>query len=411
MQVDLLEKIRSLAGEKGDLVLRQDTPQRVVSQPMISVDDHLFEPPDVFVDRMPKALKDRAPRIERDGPVDWWIFEDERVPLLGADALKGWEPGRGYLGPVTFDEVHPAVWNIDERVRIMDVVGVLASLNFPSAPFGFAGQRFMRMKDPELGFASMQAFNDWVIEVWAGSHPERIIPCQVTWLADANVAAREVERNAARGFKAVSFSENPERLGLPSIYTSEWDQFFRACEETGTVINLHVGSSSETLIPSSESPAPVIGALFPVNGMSAAADWLYARIPMRFPKLKVAMSEAGIGWVPMLIDRIRHFEDRNPHYDAGFGDYSGVDLLRRTFWFATFSDPSSMHAVELVGADHVMVETDFPHTDSTWPETQALLGAQLSGVTKSVADQLAFRTAATLYRHPINEELINQWAA
>ncbi len=395
---DLLEKIMKYAGKKGTLVLRGEMPPCERRYRIISADDHLVEPPDLFVGRLPARLQARAPRVERDDAgIDYWIFEDDRVPLLGADAIRGWEPGKGYLGPVNFDEMHPAVWNIHERVRHMDAIGVEASLCFPSAPFGFAGWRFLRMQDRELGLASMRAFNDWMLDVWAGTYPGRMIPCQLAWLADPLVAASEIRRNAQRGFTAVTFSENPEKLGLPSLYGREWDPFLRACEETRTVINLHVGSSSETIVPSKDSSPAVLGALFPINGMATAADWLFAGIPVRFPELQIAMSEGGIGWVPMLIDRIDYMA-RTLDYSADFGRLSPVDVLRRNFWFTTFSDPSTLPLRGIVGVDHIMFETDYPHTDSNWPETQEILAKQLGDLPRKEVDQITFGNAARLYR-------------
>ena len=398
---ELLEKILRYAGDKPTLIRRDRLPDIEHRFPVVSVDDHLIEPPDLFAGRLPARLADRAPRVERDDAGnDWWVFEHDRVPLLGADALKGWEPGHGYLGPVSFDEMHPAAYDPDERVRHMDVAGIAASLCFPSAPFGFAGTRFLDGRDAELGQATVRAFNDWVDEGWAGSHPDRFIRCQLVWLGDVDAAAAEIRRNAARGFTAVSFTENPERLGLPSLYSGEWDPFFAACVETGTIVNLHVGSSSQTLVPSHDSPGAVLGALFPVSAMAAATDWLFSLIPVRFPELRIALSEGGIGWVPMLIDRIE-WMTRTLDYRPDFGDLSPVDVLRRNFWFTTFSDPSTLPLRHLVGVDHIMVETDYPHSDSSWPDTQDRLAEQLAGVPAEEVAAITHLNAAALYRHPL----------
>ena len=253
---NLFDKLIEYSGGRTEVPAPRTEPERRERHyTIVSVDDHLLEPPDMFVGRLPPHLQDRAPRVDRDDAgIDWWVIEDERVPLLGADALSTWEPDQKFLGPVNFDLVRPATFQIDARIRDMDTNGIAASLNFPSVPFGFAGQRFLRMHDGELALASMRAYNDWIVEEWAAPYPDRIIPCQIPWLADVDTAAAEIRRNADRGFKAVAFSENPEKLGLPSIHTRHWDPFFEACEETGTVVNLHVGSSSETLIPSSDSP-------------------------------------------------------------------------------------------------------------------------------------------------------------
>jgi predicted TIM-barrel fold metal-dependent hydrolase len=398
---DILEKILAYAGEKGQLVRRDNVAHRERRYRIASADDHVLEPPHTFTAHVPAKLRDRVPRVERDDRgIDYWLIGDERVPLLGADGYQGWEAESSYLGPVNFDELHPAVFDIHERIRHMDVTGTLASLNFPSAPFGFAGTAFLRMPDREAGLAALRAYNDWHIEEWAGPYPDRIIPCQLTWLADPVLAADEIRRNAARGFKAISFSENPERLGLPSLYTDHWDPVFRACEETDTVVNLHVGSSSETIVPSAESPAAVLGALFALNSMIAATDWLFARIPVRFPDIKIAMSEGGIGWVPMLIDRV-NFLGRQLDYRPDFDDLTPVDVLRRNFWFTTLYDPATMALRDLIGVENILVETDYPHIDSTWPESQAVLAEQLVGLSDEEVAMVTHRNALALYRHEL----------
>jgi predicted TIM-barrel fold metal-dependent hydrolase len=354
----------------------------------------------MFTGRLPTALQDRAPRVERDDAgIDWWVIEDTRLPLLGADALITWEHKDKFLGPVNFDQVRPGTYQVDARVKDMDINGVAASLNFPSAPFGFAGQRFLRMDDPVLGLASMRAYNNWVADEWAGPHPDRIIASQVTWLGDVEIAAAEIRRNAERGFKAVAFSENPEKLGLPSIHTRYWDPFFAACEETETVINLHVGSSSETLVPSSDSPPEIIGLLFPVNALAACAEWLYAKIPFRFPALRIAMSESGIGWVAMLIDKLDYMARTGAVWDEP--SISPLELLRRNFWFSTFYDPRSLQLRSEIGVDRILIESDYPHFDSSWPDTQRIIGGQLEGLTAHDIERITWRNACELYRHPL----------
>jgi predicted TIM-barrel fold metal-dependent hydrolase len=395
---DLLERILSYAGEKPELRHRADLTARPRRYRIVSVDDHATEPPNLFAGRLPAALAAEAPRVERDEHGhDWWVFDHDRVPLLGSDSWMGFEPGHAYLGQVNFDDLHPAVYDIHERVKHMDVVGVEASLCFASAPFGFAGTRFMKMRDPVLGLACLRAFNDWHLEEWATPYPGRIIANQVTWLLDPNLAAAEIRRNAERGFRALSFSENPEKLGLPSLYTKYWDPVFAACAETGTVVNLHVGSSSSTIVPSIDSAPAVLGALFPINGMATAADWLFSGIPLRFPELKIALSEGGFGWVPILIDRIEHMA-RQLDYSVQFGDLTPVEVLRRNFWFTTFNDGLSMSLRGLAGVDHIMIETDYPHSDSTWPDSQEMLARQFAGVPDDEVAKMTHLNAIELYR-------------
>lgn len=399
---DLVAKLLEYSAGAGKNVphRRADPAPRDRTYTIVSVDDHLLEPPDMFEGRLPAALAARGPHVERDAAgIDWWVFEDDRVPLLGADALVTWEPEDKYLGPVNFDQIRPATFRIDARIADMDVNGVAASLNFPSAPFGFAGQRFLRMRDPRLAAASVRAYNDWVAEEWAGPYPNRIIPCQIAWLGDPELAAAEVRRNAARGFTAVAFTENPEKLGLPSIHTRHWDPFFAACEETGTVVNLHVGSSSETLVPSSDSPPEIIGLLFPVNALAACAEWLYAKVAVRFPQLRIALSESGIGWVAMLVDKLDYMARTGVVWDEP--SISPVELLRRNFWFSTFYDPRSLALRDDIGVGRILVESDYPHFDSSWPDTQRIVGNQLRGLPADDVERITWRNACELYRHPL----------
>ncbi len=391
---------------------RSDPEPRTVHYRFISVDDHLVEPRDVFHGRIEDRYKDACPRVERgDDGGDYWHFEDVRNPITGVDAEMSWERADWYRGPVNFDEMRPGVYDIHERVRDMDIGGVYASLNFPSSSFGFCGQQFSRMKDRDLGLASMRAYNRWVLEGWAGPYPDRIIANQVPWLLDPEIAAQEIYKNAEAGFKAVAFTENPDRLGYGSLWTDYWDPFFRACEETETVVNLHAGSSSWILIPSVHSPSEVYGPLFGVGCYAAVLEYLFAKVPVRFPGLKFSLSEGGIGWVPMLHDRIRYDMTVKRMQPGGFGDAWGVkdltpiDVVKRNFYFCTFHDPTGFQHRHEIGLDKIMLECDYPHPDSTWPDAQDLILRTIGHLPEEEIEAFAWRNAANLFRHPVTAPL------
>jgi predicted TIM-barrel fold metal-dependent hydrolase len=371
---------------------------------IISVDDHLIEPPDLFDDRMPTALVERAPRVvDLDGGKQAWVFEDALYPNIGLNAVIGRPKDEWSMDPVRFDEMRKGCFDIDARIADMDTAGIWASLCFPSLLAGFAGTMFARASDPQLGHACVRAWNDWHHDVWAGTYPDRIIPLQITWLNDPALAAEEVRRNAERGFKALSFPENPHHIGLPSMYTAHWDPLLAACEETDTVVCLHTGSAAWSAGQTPGAPLELSTTLFPVNGVVATADWLWARIPLRFPELNIALSEGGIGWVPMLLDRLDYVMAHSGVGGAGVwdGDLTPSEAVRRNFWFCTIDDPSTLGARERIGIDHIMVETDYPHADSSWPDTQELLGQRLAGLPEDHVRKMTHENAARLFRHPL----------
>jgi predicted TIM-barrel fold metal-dependent hydrolase len=370
---------------------------------VISVDDHLVEPPHLFEGRVPRRFADRAPRvIAQDDGREVWLYDGTVMPNVGMNAVSGRPVSEYGMEPVRFDEMRRGCWDIHARIADMDLNGVYASLNFPSMLPGFAGQKFSLGADAELGLAVLRAWNDWHLEEWAGTNPDRIIPCQIPWLRDIELGAAEIRANARRGFKAVSFPEAPEKLGLPTLHSGAWDPFLEACAETSTVVCLHVGSASSITTTAPDAPADTTSVLFFVNSILAATDWLYSKVAVRFPDLRIALSEGGIGWVPALIDRIEHCF-RYQEFTGGWAgvDIGPVDVLRRNFWFCTIDDPAGFELRHRVGVDRIMVESDYPHADSTWPDTQIELAAQLRDVPDDEADLMTWKNASELFRHPV----------
>lgn len=385
------------------LQLLDDPSPRDIWCPIISADDHVLEPGDIFAKRVPSAMRDRVPTMVELRGRPHWIIEGQPEPIIGANAAKGRPENEYNQIALGFDEMRPGVKDPAERVKDMDLNGVWASLCFPSINWGFAGRRFAQMADQEAGLACVRAYNDWVVDEWAGAAPDRFIPFQLPWLKDPAVSAQEIYRNAARGVHAVSFSENPSALGFTSIYSRDWDPFWAACEETQTVLNLHCGSSGIIRKPSPETPIPVSSALFPISGIEAVCDWIFAKIPVLFPDIKIVTSEAGAAWVPMVHDRLHHLQKRRESFGTWWtqGDPPLHELLRRNFWYTSIEDPSAFRNLDVIGADRVMLETDYPHSDSTWPNTQVLIRKELEHLPPEIVRAVCYGTAAKLYHHSV----------
>jgi predicted TIM-barrel fold metal-dependent hydrolase len=383
-----------------DLFLPEPVP-REVRYTVISVDDHVVEPAHTFEGRLPAALQDRAPRIvETPEGYQVWEFEGARYTQVGMNAVAGRRPETVKLEPFRFEQMRPGCYDVDARIADMDVNGVWASVNFPSQITGFCGRVFFNADDRELGLACVRAWNDWLFEEWYEPHPDRIVPLGLTYLADPALAVAEIERNAARGFTSVTFPERPHNVGLPSLWDRDhWDPIIAACAATGTVISLHVGSSGLPAYPPG-APSLQLGAtLFGQQSLGACAEWLWSGYAVERPDLKIAMSEGGIGWVAMLLDRLDNIIDRSG-YGLGWDDRP-ADVLRRNFWFCTIDDPSTIETRHRIGVDHIMVEVDYPHGDSTWPDTQLVIEKAWGHIPPAELRAMCCENAAALYRHPL----------
>lgn len=402
---DLANKQGFTLAEKGKVTFLPDPPRAPRRYTVISVDDHVVEPPHAFEGRLPAKFTEQAPRVvETDDGGESWLYDGELLPNVGFNAVVGRPVSEYSFEPTRFDQMRRGAWDIAARITDMDLNGVYGSLCFPSFLPGFTGQRLQLGKDPELALASVRAWNDFMLEEWCGHEPGRMIPLQLPYLLDPAVAADEVRRNAARGFKALTFSEAPHQLGLPSLHSGHWDPLMAALEETGTALCLHVGSSGTSPATSPDAPSDTIGVLFFGYAMFAAVDWLYSRIPVRFPELKIVLSEGGIGWVAGLLDRLEHVRK----YDSMYGTWNDValspaDTFRRNFWVCAIDDPSAFVQRDVIGVENILVESDYPHADSTWPHTQEKLALQLQGLPAADVERITWRNASEVFRHPVPE--------
>lgn len=360
---------------------------------MVSVDDHIVEPPNLWVDRVAAKDRDRAPRVIREDGVDYWAYEDVRAAVPGETvAASQTDRTKVNMGAVNYEDMDPAIYDPVERVKAMNRAGVAAQTGFPFFP-RYCGQTFLEAADRDFGWTCLRAYNDWVLEDWAGSAPGRFIPLVILPLWDPKLAVGEIERCAAKGAKAITFSENPSKLGLPSIHDQDqyWDPVFSAAEDTDMPLCIHFGSSSTIPTTSPDAPMIVWATLAPVNLMFCLTDWLFSNVLLRHDKLKICLSEGGIGWIPYMLERSdweakdkKHWVEKGDYrYDVAgkssiaIFDPSGArnldvlpsELFAKHVYGCFINDEFGARNLEAIGVDNVMMESDYPHGDGTYPDS------------------------------------------
>ena len=334
---------------------------------LISVDDHIVEPPDMFKNHLAEKYIDEAPRLVHnpDGS-DTWQFRDIVIPNVALNAVAG-RPKEEYgLEPQGLDEIRPGCYNVDERVKDMNAGGILGSICFPSFP-GFAGRLFVT-DDPDFSLALLQAYNDWHIDEWCGAYPARFIPMALPVIWDAEKCAEEVRRVAKKGVHALTFTENPAAMGYPSFHNEYWNPLWKALCDTNTVMNVHIGSSGRLAITAPDAPMDVMITLQPMNIVQAAADLLWSKPIKEYPDLKIGLSEGGTGWIPYFLERAdRTFEMHSTWTHQDFGGKLPSEVFREHFLTCFISDHVGVKLRNEVGIDNIAWEADYPHSDSMWP--------------------------------------------
>jgi len=366
---------------------------------LVSVDDHVVEPATMFHQHLPAQYKAQAPRVVRkkDGS-DVWVFQGEQIPNIGLNAVVG-RPLEEYgMEPTSFEQLRPGTYDIHERIRDMNVNGVLASMCFPSFP-GLCGALFFRQADKPLAQVILRAYNDWHIDEWCAAYPGRFIPLGLLPFWDPQLMADEVRRIAKKGCHAVTFTESPDALGLPSLHNAHWDPFWKACSDEGTVVCIHIGSGAGMKFSSMDAPVDVMITVQPIACVNCAADLLWSRVLKDFPNLKIALSEGGIGWIPYFLERADYVHSHHHHWThQDFGGKNPSDVFRDHVITCFIDDPVGVRNRHGIGIDNITWECDYPHSDTTWPRSPEILARSFEGVPDDEINKITYENALRWFR-------------
>jgi predicted TIM-barrel fold metal-dependent hydrolase len=374
----------------------------------IDADTHITEPGDVWTSRLPQKFQAAAPRmIRNDEGVDLWQFgtAERKIPV-GATALAGWpEPFPSI--PKNLDECAPGAYDAKARLEYMDEIGAWAMALYPNIG-GFGSETFLGLGDPELMLACVQAYNDWLIE-WISPDPRRFIPVMATPFWDVDAAVTEIHRCREIGHRAILFTSAPQDFGMPLIGDPHWNPIWAAAQDVDLPISLHIGSGDfqDQLMNPARFSTHGISATTVYGSMSillanaiTLMDVVMSGILPRNPKLRVVSVESGIGWMPFVKEALNHGFDyanvatEKPEFTKRPGDY-----MREQVWACTFFERHAAHtALEEIGVDRVLFETDYPHPICLYgDEVRTKIDAAFGDLPEAVRKQVLFDNAAELY--------------
>lgn len=378
-----------VAGPHTDTAANGITPAEQDFPLIISVDDHILEPRDLWQRELPASMRDRGPKcvrerarsefsggtltFVRDAPDgDWcdvWVFDDLVMGTNLLHAAGGMPLEEQRNVPAIYEDFRLGAYDQTARLADMDANHQQVGINYPNTFPRFAGQGFAERADKDLALACLRIYNDWMIDEWCGGAGRgRLIPLTLVPLWDPRAAAAEVRRCAAKGSYAIAFSENPAKLGFDSLYSGKWDPLWDACEETGTTISMHIGSSSSMPSTCAEAPLAVSMSLNAQNAQGSVCDWVFSRTLERFGSLKLAYAESQVGWMPFQFERM----DGVWHEQVG-----GIDLpnppssyVKGRVFGCIFDDLHGLRSRDEIGMEHIIFECDFPHPNGSFPNSR-----------------------------------------
>ncbi|MCW2719169.1 amidohydrolase family protein [Pseudonocardia sp.] len=378
---------------------------------IVSVDDHLVEHPRVWQERVPERYRDAAPRIVEVDGKHVWHYDGKAFPTIGLNAVAGKDPKDWGMDPVRYEDMIPGCYDPAARVKDMDLDGVQAALCFPSFP-GFGGGTFFRAQDKDLALHCVRAWNDFYIDEWCATAPERFIPMGILPVWDIDLSVKEAERIAAKGARTISFPDSPVPLGLPSFHSRHWDPLWQVCSDTGMPASLHFGSGS--FVPgfsfSGKAPGldmvtenvpfavPIV--LFSSNLMWSTVDLLFSGALQRFPDLQISLAEGGIGWIPYILERADYTWERHRYYQDIDFDAKPSDLFRKHFWGCFIDDEHGLTNRHTIGVDRITMEIDYPHSDSNWPNSRKRAHEALADVPDDEVEMIVETNARRMLHFP-----------
>jgi predicted TIM-barrel fold metal-dependent hydrolase len=380
--------------------------------PIIDVDTHLVEPPDLWTSRMPARLGDLIPHVkwDADQQEDAWFVGDQRLASAASAAQAGW-PEFPPDHPRRWSDADPVTWDPKLRLGRMDEYGIHAQILYPNVAL-FGSSLLQGVSDKSLPVQYLRAYNDYQTD-FSSVAPGRYLPMTSLPFWDLDATLKEIDRCTAAGHKGIVFSQDPSAFGLPQLTDRHWDPMWASAQEKGLPVNFHIASGDMTLFHNSghvdngaHANYASMGVSFFMGNARTIAQLTCGGICHRFPDLNFVSVESGVGWIPFALDSLDWqwlncgVPKEHPEYELLPSEYFKRQIYG-CFWFER---ETALFSIERLGADNILYETDFPHPTSMSPGPASsavappdYLKTTFSGLPEDTLRKILHDNAARIY--------------
>ncbi|HEY2483664.1 MAG TPA: amidohydrolase family protein [Candidatus Binataceae bacterium] len=365
-----------------------------MDKPIISADSHIIEPPNTYVERIDHKYKDSAPRmVPHEKLGDVFIVKDIETPLsLSFAAAAGIEARKLEKlrdSGTRFDDLHRGGWDPKARIADQELDGISAEIIYPSL-----GMFLCNHKDFDYKKACFDAYNLWLAE-YCDANPDRLIGMGQTAMRSPAEGIEDLRKIKGLGFKGVMMPGNPK---LEDYDSAVYDPFYEAAVDLGIPLSFHILTSQDDSLTSSRGPK-LNAFLSIIRGcQDLMGVFILGGVFERHPKLKVVCVEADAGWVPHYMYRMDHAYDRHRYWlPAGTLSKLPSEYFRENIYTTFQDDWVAFKSTEMLNPHRLMWANDFPHSDSTWPNSQALLQRHAQSLTEDEKNWILHDNVAELY--------------
>jgi len=372
---------------------------------VVSSDNHVHEPPDLWIDRAGPRFKDRVPRLLRDEKTggDFWWCDSKSVISLGAGTQTGmrFEEPEKLTTVHTQDEVRLGGYIPEEHLKDMDIDGVDVSIVYPTV-----GLLLYSVPDSHILTEICRTYNDWLAE-FCRYNLKRLKGIAMLNVDDVQTGVKELERCARMGLAGAMITVYP--LEERRYFLPEYEPLWAAAENLGTPLGLHIatnrpGPGQEFGGPRREGTESTLTPAFICNAdhwiRMSLGDMIFSGVFERHPKLQVGSVEMELSWAPHFLDRLDYTYTQRTHQKGWFkltGDMLPSDYFHRNVFLGFQEDALGIRMRDIIGVDQLMWGSDYPHVESTWPRSRQIIEEVLADCTEEERVKIAGGNAARVY--------------